>query len=176
MTPYILLLIDVQSGIKTRYGSSCPWASCITDRLIANVSREILRARELGCPIIEVTVDRWDERDDWFGPTDDRLVNLLQDYDKHGRCQKPGSDDGAVSVINTCCQFGQIKRLRLVGGRATGCILALSEGLHRELPAAEIVVVKDAGSDFAQCFNWSEFDNIPGITLAEGGIEATQAS
>jgi nicotinamidase-related amidase len=171
MKPYTLLLVDVQPGRLGEDGySTCPWGRCVTDEVIANCQREIITAKELSCPVISVTVDYFSWNDEWFGPMDKRLLDLLQDYPAHRRLTKLGAGDGADVIIGGCRRgnFCATNSFRLMGCCTNRCVVAMARGLREQLPDAEIVVVKDACGESPNKLNWSEFDTIPGIKLIEG--------
>ena len=172
MTDYTLFIIDVQPGNQGEYGNTCPWYRAVTDRVVENIEREVLKAKADGAAICDVRVDYFGWNDEWFGPTDKRIMRHCTGYERHFSTSKLGSGDGASTVISSCRwkKLSDLKSVKIVGCRTNACVLAFVEGMRRELPDCEIEVIKDCCGELpTKTEDWSAFDKIPNIRVVEGG-------
>ena len=155
---YTLVLVDVQPD--------APWGYLVTNQLLDGCEREVVTAIEFEYPVVATDVAYWSINDDWYGPTDKRLMQHLKGYEFYSQCPKMATSDGAYNVLGVCQHdnFGT-DHFVVVGVRGNGCVIAMVEGLRREIPGCRITVVQDACNEDPELTDWSAFEQIEGVEL-----------
>lgn len=131
---YTLVVIDMQTCFE----------AAVRDKTIAAVQNEINNAIEKNAPIIFV---EYLSEDGTRYPTDERLFNLVSDYDSVFIALKD-EDDGHKPILEILVEYELPSSLRVCGVNTNHCVYYTVAALNRLLPLywpeSDIVVVAEA--------------------------------
>ncbi len=135
----VLVIIDMQARFKSSQNSAT----------IAGVLRLIAYAIARHCPVIVIEFYA-------HGPTDERIMNMLRNYD---RCivEFKFTEDGSEELWEACVEH-ELPGSRFVvcGVNTHACVKETVNGMARLMPDSAIEVVKDAcNCDTGR--GWDEF-------------------
>ncbi len=129
---------------------------CLNPRLVANVMKEVLRAKRKGWAIVLLECEPWRN-----GETITPVAQLLEGSSNYARTRRKSKDaeDGSEEVIETCRENGfSLTNFRVVGVYSDCCVEQTAVSLVEKLEGAFVRVVKRACStDFEEKTGWEVF-------------------
>jgi nicotinamidase-related amidase len=129
---------------------------CLNPRLVANVMKEVLRAKRKGWAIVLLECEPWRN-----GDTITPVAQLLEGSSNYARTRRKSKDaeDGSEEVIETCRENGfSLTNFRVVGVYSDCCVEQTAVSLVEKLEGAFVRVVKRACStDFEEKTGWEVF-------------------
>lgn len=144
-----LLVVDMQKN----FGCS------LDATTVQAVSREILRARDAGEPIVFFELPYFSIQEPPYDPTHPELKALVEGYEKAVLCPKaPFFNNGARNLRRFHSGVIDPRKFVMTGVLIELCVLDIAMELPNEFPGCEVEVIQDAcntSTDVAAA--WAKF-------------------